>query len=110
MAIAAEQFPVVERGNLAEALHRHRLAPNGDDRIRGDRGTPARRPRNTAMKSERGFPQRPCHQVLGVIETGLLPGHPAVRYTVKIERQYQWYVTHHAANRTGWGGAPGCPL
>ena len=38
LAVAPEQLAVVERRHLVEALRRHRLALDGDDRMRGDAG------------------------------------------------------------------------
>ena len=33
--------------------------------------------------------RRPRHLILGIVETGMLPGDPAVRHAVRIQRQYQ---------------------
>jgi hypothetical protein len=84
MAIAAKQFAIVERRHLRKTPGRHRLALDGDDGICGNARALAGFARSSAIESERSIAQRPCHQVLGVVVAGLLPGYPAVGNAVKI--------------------------
>src|SRR5712691_6843928 len=95
MAVAAKKLAVVERWYLIEALHRHRLALDRDDRTRGDAGAPAGRPGDTAVENELLLAQRPCDQVLCIVKARLLPGNPAVGHTVIVECQNQRNFTRH---------------
>src|SRR5216117_1890218 len=95
MAVAAKQLAVVERRHLIEALHRHRLALDRDDRARRDARAPARRTGDAAVENELLFAEGPGHQVLRVVEARLLPVDPAVRHPVIIQGQNQRNFARH---------------
>ena len=87
LAVAAEQFAIVERRDLVEAFSRHRLALDGDDGVCGDARALARQVGDAAVESEGPLPHRPGDEVLGVVEAGLLPADPAVRHAVVVQRK-----------------------
>src|SRR6267142_1415203 len=95
VAVAAEQLAIVERRNLIESAHRHRLALDRDDRAGGDAGASSGLLGNPPVENELALAERPGDQVLGVVEARLLPGNPAVRYAVIIECQNQRNFTRH---------------
>src|ERR1043166_7018652 len=103
MPVAMKQLAIVERRDLAERLHRHRLALDRNDAARGNAGALPGLARNTAEYGECMLAERPRHAVLDVIETRMLPGDPAMRHTVHVERQDQ-------GQRPGPGPGPLVPF
>lgn len=85
---------------MIESAHRHRLAANGDDRMRRDARARTGRTLYAAVEGERDLSEGPRNEVLGIVVARLLPRYPAVRDAVIIQRQDERYFSSHIANRT----------
>jgi hypothetical protein len=89
-----EKLAVVEGGHLVESLDRQRLAADGDDGVGGDLGALAGAVRASAIDGERLAADLPGNALLGVVPNRLLPGDPAVRDPVLVERQDERKAAH----------------
>jgi hypothetical protein len=87
MSVAVEQLAVVERGDLIEPFHRHRFAPNGDDRGGGDRRDFAGFAAFAAAYGERRGACFPSDSLFCVVPDSVLPSNPSVWNTVLVKRQ-----------------------
>src|SRR6185295_11616637 len=87
LPIAVKELAVVQGGHLAERLHGHRLALDGDDAVSGDAGALPGDAVHTAVDDEGIGPYGPGHLILRIVVTGMLPGYPAMRHAVRIQRQ-----------------------
>ena len=89
MAVAVKQFTIVQRWDLVETFHRHRLAANRDDRRRAHAGDFSGVATFSPVHCECGRAGFPRDAFLGVIPDGVLPRDPAMRNAVLIQRENQ---------------------
>ena len=89
LPVTMKQFAVVQRRHVVKRFHRHRLALDGDDAAGGNLGTLAGDAVFAAVDGKCMIAECPRHLIFGVVKTGVLPGDPAVRHAVGIERQHQ---------------------
>ncbi len=93
VAVAVEQFAIVQGRHDGTAARRQRLALDGDDAVHRDERAFARIAAHAAMDGEAVIAGHPGDEILGVVKTGMLPVHPTVRCTRHVERQDEW-MTH----------------